>query len=848
MTNEFGIYTSVMRDGNDILLMGYSHDKEPIKKRVKFEPELFLPKDDGTYTSLLQKKFAPKKFDSIGSVREYVDQYKELYSIHGISDMSRQYVCRNFRGKLSHSIYPIQVWWFDIETKVSKGFPKPETAAEQISLITLFNRTSKKIYTWSLHAIDDPTVNSGLSEEEIEKEKEWINAHNVDFRSFSNEESMLLDFLKFVHANRLDILSGWNSDAFDIPYLFNRLVNVLGESMAAKLSPWKIIEERTVHITETKSFKTYDIGGINHLDLMELYKKFNPGSKESFSLDFISNYELGEKKVELPGEDFKDSYSRFWATFVRYNIQDVLLLEKLDRKKQMIELCLAVAYMAKCSYSDVFSAMRTWECFITNSFYEKNMVEPWSKTRQESISLPGAYVHDPKAGRYRWVVSVDATALYPSIMMQNNLSPETIISVLANVSPETIIDGNLPDLQPGTILSANGLITTSEFTGFIPELTRFVFDGRKEAKDQMLDLKKKLSDMSPSEKSAAELEIAALNTRQSVLKVLGNSLYGVCALKHFRYYNFSIASAITLSGQLYLKKTMKLINDALNKIAGTVDVEYAFYGDTDSIFFTADAIVQKFWSDKDDKTIVGNLEKFVMKVLQPEINSKLVVLTEQMGAPETLLNFKLEGISKDAIWLAKKRYIAALMYNEGVWYDPIDYKIMGMEIVRSSTPKFIKKKLKEAVEIIVSGKEEDLHTFVENFKVEFMKQGYDTISFPRGCNGIETYRDATNIFKPKTPQHVRGALIFNSLIKKYGLDAAVPEIGDGDRIKFILLRKPNTAFSDVIAYNGSKIPEQFDLEKFIDWNLMFDKVFIGPLEGVLEAVNWTTEEQNTLDF
>ena len=141
-----------------------------------------------------------------------------------------------------------------------------------------------------------------------------------------------------------------------------------------------------------------------------------------------------------------------------------------------------------------------------------------------------------------------------------------------------------------------------------------------------------------------------------------------------------------------------------------------------------------------------------------------------------------------------------------------------------------------------------MHEFVEKFKVEFMKQNYDTIAFPRGCNGIETYRDAANIFKPKTPQHVRGALIFNSLIKKYGLDAAVPEIGDGDRIKFILLKKPNTAFSDVIAYNGSGIPEQFDLERFIDWNLMFEKVFLGPLEGVLEAVNWTTEEQNTLDF
>jgi DNA polymerase elongation subunit (family B) len=843
--------------------MGYNNEGAPVKEKIRFAPELFIERAGGEFHTLKKTSCVRKEFDTMNDCYDFVKTHKDVYNLYGCSDFVRQFTGRHFRGELKPRNDLIQVWFFDIETKIgggatgeideegndilSKGgFPDPKSAAESISLITMYNRSKKQITTWGLYAIDAPDVNSKQTEEQIQEDIDWIRSKNVDYRMFSDETSMLKDFLMFVKTNRLDILSGWNSEFFDVPYLYNRLVNLLGEALAAHLSPWKIVNEHKKFVNDKEKL-TYEIVGVGHVDLLDLYKKFNPGSKESFALGFIADVELGVTKVELPGEDFKDSYENYWSTFVKYNIVDVLLLDDLDKKKQIVDLCMSIAYMAKCNYEDVVSAMRTWESLIYNHFLDLDIVEDWTKPHSKKLPLEGAYVHVPKPGAYRWVVSVDATSMYPSIMMQNNLSPETI-QYKIDYTVQDVLDGKIPELKSNEILSCNGLVTRSDISGFIPILTKQVFDGRKEAKNKMLDLKKIVKSIENAlEKSSTESDISALNMKQNVLKVLGNSLYGVCSLQHFRYYNHYIAEAITLSGQAYLKLTMKIINDVLNKLCGTVGKEYAFYGDTDSIFFTADAMVKKMWSNKTDDEIVAALEKFVMKVLQPEINDKLSVLTKKMGAPENYMFFKLEGISKNAIWLAKKRYIAALRYNEGVWYNPPEMKIMGMEIVRSSTPKFIKEQLRKAVQICIDGEESDLQKFVSVCKSDFIKKDVEDISFPRGCNGLGVYSDEKTIYKSGTPIHVRAALMHNHIIHEKNLSTKIQAIGDGDKIKFVHLKMPNPIHENIIGYT-SKLPVEFGLHKYVDKNMMFEKGFVGPLEGVLKAIGWTSEEQNTLDF
>lgn len=849
MSKHYHTYSSVDHDGNDILYIGYNEDGDRIKERVRFEPEIFLETTDQSseYRTLNNVLLKRKEFDTIGSCRDYVKQYSDIYRMYGCSDYVRQFIGRRFRGELKAAISNIAVWFFDIETRVGdSGFPDPKTANEEISLVTMVHRKTRKIHTWGLHAIDDPLVNGKQTSDQVEDDYKKIRELGVDYRSFSDEASMLKDFLMFVKTNAIDVLSGWNSEFFDIPFLYNRLVRVLGESLANHLSPWKIVSEKQIMMND-KAFQSFEISGINHLDLLDLYKKFNPGSKESFSLDFISNFELGTQKVELPGENFRDSYENYWSTFVYYNIIDTMLVLQIDEKKQLVDLCMGVAYMAKCNFTDVVSAMRTWESFIFNYFLERNIIEDWSKKKSTRESLEGAYVKEPIPGRYKWVVSVDATSMYPSIMMQNNLSPETIITQLDDFDSDKFVACDFPSLDPTHILSANGLITSNQVNGFIPQLTRFVFDGRKEAKNRMLELKSNLKKIKDAtEKFETEKEIAALNTRQNALKVLGNALYGVCALPHFRYYKHAIAEAITTCGKSYLKMMIVVLNDVLNRLCKTKGVDYVFYGDTDSLFFTLDKFVELYCSKlKDDKEITAYIEKFVKNVIQPEMNSKLEEVSKQINAPENMMFFKLEGISKNAIWLAKKRYCTALLYNEGVWYDPPEYKIMGMEIVRSSTPKLIKEKLRSAVEICNEGQEFDLQEFVQSCKEDFMKREIEEIAFPRGCNGLSVYADENTIYKPKTPAHVRAALLHNRMIETQNLK--IKPIGEGEKIKFVYLKMPNPIHENIIAFVG-KLPSEFGLDSYVCKETMFEKGFIAPLEGVLEAIKWDWEEKNTLDF
>lgn len=886
MKTNYATYTSVHREGNNILFLGYNEEGAPIKEKIRFQPEIFLEKKGGPFKTLKGIECVRKEFDSIGDTYDYIKQCKDIYKIYGCSDYVRQFIGRNFRGELKSRTDLVQVWWFDIETKVggnpvqvqpvddqeemleeedneeeSKGgFPNPDTAEEQITLITMYNRTKKQITTWGLYAIDDPTMNSKQTPEQIQEDMEWIRSKNVDYRMFSDETSMLKDFLLFVKTNRMDVLSGWNSEFFDIPYLYNRLVKLLGESLAKHLSPWKIADEHKKFVMN-KERTTYEIAGLNHVDLLDLYKKFNPGSKESFSLGFISNYELGTTKVELPGEDFRDSYENYWSTFVRYNIVDVLLLEDIDQKKQIINLCLAIAYMAKCNYGDVVSAMRTWESLIYNYFLELDIVEEWDKPKSKKAPLVGAYVHVPIPGFYKWAVSIDATSLYPSIMMMLNLSNETKkrkVSFAVKSGPKEAIN-NFVDFpyfthdsddrtlhkvdttvfDPETELcAANGCITDKTVDGFMRILIQRMFKERKDAKNKMLELKKIKGDPS---------EISALNMKQNALKVSLNSLYGCLSMQYFKYFDNDLAEAVTMTGQMLIQKTGMKVNEILNMILGTTGVEYAMYMDTDSVYITFDEFVKKFCAGKEEKEIVAYLENFVFKILQTKINDYLDELMANFGVPKNIVTFKLEGIANNSIWLAKKRYISNLLYNEGVWYDPPEMKIMGMEIVRSSTPKFIKEQLKKAVDICINGTEHELQDFVAKEKEIFMKKDVEDISFPRGCNGLGVYSDPDTIYKKRTPVAVRGALLHNHLIKEKGLSSKIQQIGDGERVRFVYLKLPNPIHENVISY-VNKLPAEFNVARYVDKKTMFEKGFIKPLEGVLSAIKWNWEEKNLLDL
>ena len=586
-----------------------------------------------------------------------------------------------------------------------------------------------------------------------------------------------------------------------------------------------------------ESKQTYDISGISHLDYLDLYKKFNPGSKESFKLDFIAELELGEKKVELPGESFKDSYTNYWETFVLYNVVDVELLHKLEVKMLQVRLAMQLAFLAKCQFGDVMSAMRLWESIIYNYFLDENIVEEYDKERNEKEKIVGAYVHQPIPGKYGWSVSVDATSLYPSIMMQNNISPECIVDMI-DLDIDDFLAGRHKGMVPDNcIVSANGLVTRKDVKGFIPILVGRMFDLRKKTKNEMLDLKRR---------HAPEEEYRALDVAQLAFKIAANAFYGIMGLAHFKYYDYRMAEAVTSTGQVFIRNAKKYVDLILSKVSGR-NAEFAMYADTDSLYFLVEDIVKTKCVGMSDAEIVNYLERFVIDVLQPPLNKKLQEDATSMGIDKCLINFKLECIGPSIIFVAKKRYAFDILYSEGVRYDAPKMKVMGIEIVRSSTPSVVKDYLKESLKLCLSADEKTLQKKVIEVRKAFESCHYTDISFPRGVNGLTTYHDDASIYRVKTPIHVRGALLYNHHLKRKKLDTKYPLIGEGDKIKFVALKMPNTIHENVIAFNN-RIPPELDLEKYVDYKMQFQKAFLAPLEGILEAIGWEAEEKVTLDF
>lgn len=476
-------YTNIEVRGNNILYRGYENGL-PVQQKIEYRPHLFVKTTEETKYSVFKSGIPVKKrvFDSISDMKQFTEQYKDVpnFNIYGCSNIVRQFTGAMFREEIDWDYGQTKIWFWDIETRVgenSQGFPHPDRADEEILLISMMEHFSKKIHVWSTKPI-------------AADNKIFTELENVDFTAFDSEKAMLKDFIMFFASNRIDVLSGWNSEFFDMPYVVNRIKRVLNDDAVKLLSPWKVVKPRTVRLDNGDTKNTYDILGVTHLDYLEIYKKFNPGSKESFKLDYIAEIEIGERKVELPGESFRDSYENYFDIFTHYNVIDTMLLHKLENKMLLVRLAMQLAFIAKCQFGEVVSAMRLWESIIYNYFLDLNVVEEYEKTRNEKHSIVGAYVHEPVPGKYGWTVSLDFSSLYPSIMMQNNISPETIVDYIDVSMDDVLNDRHIGKVPDGCIVSANGLVTDKNKEGFIPILVKRMFDLRKKTKNRMLELKK----------------------------------------------------------------------------------------------------------------------------------------------------------------------------------------------------------------------------------------------------------------------------------------------------------------------------------------------------------------------
>ena len=823
-------YTSVNQYGNNILVRGVNNGHR-VHDRVAFKPSLYVPnKDKATAKSLFGTPLAEVKFDSINDAKEYVKLYKDVegFEIYGNTNYAYQYISSTFKDDVEFDMTQLKIWTLDIETSAENGFPDVGNPQEKVLLITTQDYVSKQIVSFGLYPC-----------EKVNDKHTYVQC--------KDEVDLLSQFLEYVAEDHPHILTGWNIEFFDIPYLCNRITKMLGDDALKKLSPWKVVEEKRITRFQKESI-AFSILGIAILDYLDLYKKFTYGNQESYKLDHIAKVELGKEKLNYDEfGSFNEFWKGDWQKFVRYNVIDCELVDELEEKMKLIELILTMAYDAKCNYVDIFSAVRTWDCILYNQLLKKNIIVHQNQHKQ-GRSIAGAYVQTPKPGKYKWVVSFDATSLYPSIIMQYNMSPETMAteSKYRDIKVSELLEGSVDtsDLVENKLcMAANGVCYTTDKQGIFPEIVQKLFDDRKQYKKLMLVAQAKYEE---TKDKIWLKEISKYNNFQMARKIQMNSLFGAMANEFFRFYDDRVAEGITLSGQYIIQKVGKALNDYLNKICGTKDFEYSFYSDTDSCYVTLDPLVEKFYKGKEPEKIVDILDKICETKIQEVLNKICSEISDYTNAFQNKISFKREAIAETGVWVAKKRYALNVYNNEGITYKEPKLKVMGLEIVRSSTPEPIREALRKAVKLVLTSDENTLQSYIMGFETEFRKMKAEDISFPRGVNGVEKYTDRSNIYKQATPMHVRGALLYNFYINKNDLRKKYELIKEGDKIKFVYLKEPNTIGENCIAFN-TVIPPELDLLKFIDYEKMFDKSFLEPMNTILTGIGWSAKPQATLE-
>ena len=817
-------YTNVFSRGNKVYVRGYENGKA-FQKYEYYKPYLFVDDKDGNYKTVDRKPASKIMFNSISEAKEFVTKYKDIqnFNYYGLENFQYLYIYDNYSGDVQYDPSKMSVVSLDIECIADQGFPDIQLADKEITAITIRKNKLNLVFGCGEFVTDDP---------------------NTKYFRCKDEKELLYKFVDIWNRPFIkpDIITGWNIEFFDIPYLVNRIRNICGEDLARNLSPWRMINEGKVHY-KGKENQNFILMGISTLDYYQLYRKFTFGNQESYKLDYIASVELGEKKIDYSEYgSLLELYKNNFQKFIEYNIRDVVLVDRLEEKLKFIEQVMALAYDAKVNFVDTLTTVRPWDIIIHNYLLDRKTVVPKLVIKDNNESLVGGFVKDPKVGMSEWVVSFDLNSLYPHLIMQYNISPEKFVKKVPMWhNTDELISKKPIDYEPGYIYSGNGCVYKNDYQGFLPALMEKMYNDRSEYKKKMIELKKKFEE---TKDAATGMQIAKYHNMQMAKKIQLNSAYGALGNKYFRWFNFDLAESITKSGQLSIRWIEKRMNEFMNKMLKTDNVDYVIASDTDSIYIEMKELVKRI-DVNDDVKIVSAIDQFCEQKIQPYLDKCYQELADYMNVYQQKMFMKRETIANKGIWKAKKMYILNAWNVEGVQYDSPKLKMQGIEAVRSSTPQVCREYIRKALEIIMNESEISLQNYISQIREEYKNLPFDDIAFPRGANNVDKYYDRSHIYVKGTPIHIKASLLYNNLLKKYGLRNLQP-IMSGDKIKYCYLKLPNK-IQDTVISNLDSLPDELNLNQYIDYEKQFDKSFIQPLKSITNVIRWDYEKKLTLE-
>ena len=822
-------YTNIDRVGNNILFRGYNN-RGPITKKIKFEPTFHIPNNDGDWKTLDGNPIAEIQPGTMRDCKEFLQKYDDVsnFKIYGTTNYAHQFISEAFPNNIKYDRTKINICTIDIEVGSEDGFPEPDQAKFEIITITIKNNNGNIYHTWGTDNFDNNKC-----------------SQNVLYRKCKDERDLILDFIEYWSDHIPDILTGWYSEFFDVPYLVNRIRRIFGEDMILNLSPWRKVEVNN-KIIAGREMVGYNIIGVTQLDYIDLFKKFTLntlGQQESYKLDHIANVVLGEKKLDY--SEFGSLhllYKHDYQKFVEYNIKDVELVDKLEDKLGLIDLVLTMAYRSKCTLNETLGTVGIWDAILYNEFKKRKIAVPQKKS-SDYRTIEGGYVKEPQVGMHEWVVSFDLNSLYPHLIMQYNMSPETIIDrIIPNMTVDKLLDMPDIDIPEDTCLTATGQLFKNDVHGIIPQIIQEYYDERVVIKQKMIDAQQRYQ---KNKTESIEREVSLLYNNQMAIKIAMNSYYGALANKYFRYFDVRVAEAITVTGQLTIRWAEKALNHYLNDVLKTDD-DYVVAIDTDSVYLNLGPFVERIMSNETDKEKIVNFLHKASQHIEKHLENEFDRLKTKLKAPRQKMIMAREIIADKAIWTAKKRYIANVLDSEGVRFAEPKLKLTGIEAVRSSTPQVCKQLITDTIKKIITSTEEDVQRYIDDLKQEYMKLSPEEIAFPRGVSDMSKFYDSSSLYTKGTPIHVRAALLYNKQLDDNNLGYTYERIQSGNKMKFLYMLMPNPIKENVFGF-VTVMPKELDLEQYIDYNTQFVKSFLDPIQVILNAMGWKSEKQYTLE-